>query len=137
MRIVKRRNSVVRECMAEWENACMGKVAKWAVMACVKVWVRADAWACRAVAWEATVKWVAALNILAIWDVKAKKMKTSSSKNTNAETFHVSGRQERKARSIARQLADNTPARQHAAALITSALSAFGGHIRSFELPAL
>ena len=63
-------------------------------------------------------------------------MKTSSSKTTNPETFHVSGRQERKARSIARQLADAKPARQHAAALITSALSAFGGHIRSFELPA-
>ena len=57
----------------------------------------------------------------------------SSTQTTNSETFPVSGRQQRKARSIARQLADSKAGRQETAALITSALSAFGGHITGFS----
>ena len=49
------------------------------------------------------------------------------------DRFHVSQRQERKARSIARQLGDTKEGRAQTAALITSALSAFGGHIKGFS----
>ena len=49
------------------------------------------------------------------------------------DTFPVSGRQQRKARSIARQLCKTKQARQHTAAQLIQALSAFGGHIKGFS----
>jgi hypothetical protein len=49
------------------------------------------------------------------------------------DRFHVSQRQKRKARSIARQMADTKQGRQETAARITAALAAFGGHITGFS----
>ena len=58
-------------------------------------------------------------------------MNTKSSSKT-PESFPVSQRQTRKARSIARQIETTKEGRQQTAALITSALAAFGGHITGF-----
>ena len=59
-------------------------------------------------------------------------MNTKSSSKT-PESFPVSQRQTRKARSIARQIETTKQARQQTAALIVSALSAFGGRIIGFS----
>ena len=53
--------------------------------------------------------------------------------NPDTDTFSVSGRQQRKARSIARQICSTKQGRQQTAALLIQALSVFGGHIKGFS----
>lgn len=60
----------------------------------------------------------------------------SSIRPVNGERFAVSGRQQRKARNIARQISDTKQGRQYDAALIISTLSAFGGRISGFQISA-
>lgn len=63
-----------------------------------------------------------------------REAQDSSVRSVNLnDTFRVSGRQQRKARSIARQICSSKQGREQTAALIVSTLSAFGGRITGFS----
>ena len=65
-------------------------------------------------------------------NIQTVEREAQDSSVRSVNEFRVSGRQMRKARSVARQIETTKEARQQAAALITSALAAFGGHITGF-----
>lgn len=63
-----------------------------------------------------------------------REAQVSSVRSVNLnDTFRVSGRQQRKARSIARQICTTKQEREQTAALLIQALSAFGGRITGFS----
>lgn len=63
-----------------------------------------------------------------------REAQVSSVRSVNLnDTFRVSGRQQRKARSIARRICTTKQGREQTAALLIQALSVFGGHIKGFS----
>ena len=63
-----------------------------------------------------------------------REAQDSSVRSVNLnDTFRVSGRQQRKARSIARQICSTKQGREQTAALLIQTLSVFGGHIKGFS----